>query len=115
MSIVKELATNAQADTDLLRVRDAQGDAFGIRRPVDFVLLTDNAQQAAAAAGFLADYQFASTNISAVNGMSRIVATIHMSLEQQEILAVSGFMQCIAALFSLTYDGWGAAIKTAAT
>ncbi|UPG95259.1 ribonuclease E inhibitor RraB [Luteibacter aegosomatissinici] len=112
MSIVKELIDSANADIALLRVRDTQGDVFAIRRPVDFTFRSGDERQAASVAGFLSDYRFAETAISAVDGEFRIVATIAMPVEQQEILSVSGFMQCIAALFTVTYDGWGAPIRS---
>jgi hypothetical protein len=49
--------------------------------------------------------------VSATDGEFRVVATIDMPVEQQEILCVSGFMRCVAALFSVSYDGWGAPIR----
>jgi len=112
MSIIEELIASAHDDTDLMRVRDGQGDIFSVRRQVDFVFRTTDVAQAGSVAGFLADYRYADTSMSEVDNQFRVVATITMSLEQQEILSVSGFMQCIAALFSVTYDGWGAAIET---
>jgi hypothetical protein len=112
MNVVNELTKTACADTDLLRIRDAQGDVFTVRRPVDFIFHASDERQAMSVAGFLADYQYAETTVSAVDGEFRVVATIAMAVEQQEVLAVSGFMQCVAALFSVTYDGWGAPIVT---
>lgn len=115
MSIVDELASTVSADTDLLRIRDGQGDVFAHRRSVDFVFVTASESQAAAVAGFLADYRYANTSITPVNDEFRVVATIKMSLEQQELLAVSGFMRCIAALFTVNYDGWGAPLVKSAS
>ncbi|MDQ7994260.1 MAG: ribonuclease E inhibitor RraB [Luteibacter sp.] len=110
MSIVKDLASNAQADIDLLRLRDRQGDVFARHRSVDFVFVSEDEAQASAVAGFLSDYQYATTMLTSSGGDYRVVATISMSVEQQVILSVSGFMTCIAALFQVSYDGWGAPI-----
>jgi hypothetical protein len=35
VSIINELIESSRADIELLRVRDAPGDVFAIRRPVD--------------------------------------------------------------------------------
>lgn len=110
MSIVDDLISTEGADIDLLRIRDSQGDVFNHRRAVDFVFVTASEPQANAVAGFLADYRYAETSVAPVTDEFRVVATIAMSLEQPELLAVSGFMCCIAALFGVTYDGWGAPI-----
>ncbi len=115
MSIVDELVSTVSADIDLLRIRDGQGDIFAHRRPVDFLFATTDERQAAAVAGFLADYRYADTSLTPVNDGFRVVATIAMSVEQQELLAVSGFMRCIAALFTVTYDGWGAPVVKSAS
>ncbi|SFW28155.1 Regulator of ribonuclease activity B [Luteibacter sp. UNCMF366Tsu5.1] len=115
MSIVDELVSTVSADIDLLRIRDGQGNVFAHRRPVDFVFVTESEPQATNVAGFLADYRYADTSVTPVNGEFRVVATIVMSVEQQELLAVSGFMRCIAALFTVTYDGWGAPVVKSAS
>lgn len=114
MGVLESLVSTAEADVDLLRVRNGQGDIFSYRRPVDFVFLAPNKSQADAVAGFLVDYRYANTSVSPSDDAFCITATIVMCLEQQEILSVSGFMRCIAALFSVTYDGWGASVATAA-
>lgn len=107
MTIITDLAESAAADVDVLRTLDRQGDVFKLSRPVDFVFLTDSDKQADALSGFLVDYQYASVTREASAGVHRVVATIHMPIEQNIILTVSGFMQCMATLFSVTYDGWG--------
>ncbi|WP_285404941.1 ribonuclease E inhibitor RraB [Luteibacter sp. ME-Dv--P-043b] len=114
MNIVKELASIAHADIDLLRLRDQQGDVFARHRPVDFVFVSMEESQASAMAGFLSDYQYATTTLTSAEGEYRVVATISMAVEQHEILSVSGFMQCIAVLFKVSYDGWGAPIVSEA-
>ena len=111
MSIINELIESSRADIELLRVRDAQGDVFAIRRPVDFIFRTCDERQASIVGGLLSDYRYAETSVSATDGEFRVVATIDMPVEQQEILCVSGFMRCVAALFSVSYDGWGAQIR----
>jgi len=110
MSIVKDLAATAQADIDLLRFRDRQGDVFACHRPVDFLFVSTEYSRASAVAGFLSDYQYATTTLTTADGEYRVVATISMAVEQHAMLSVSGFMQCIAALFQVNYDGWGAPI-----
>ncbi|MET4675944.1 hypothetical protein ACVKN3_001683 [Luteibacter sp. PvP120] len=37
-----------------------------------------------------------------------------MAVEQYAVLSVARFMQCIAALFQVSYDGWGAPIVSEA-
>lgn len=115
MSIVESLVATVGADIDLLRIRDGQGGVFAHRRPVDFVLATESEPQAAAVAGFLADYRYADTSLTPINNGFRAVATIAMSVEQQGLFAVPGFMRCIAASFTVIYDGWGAPLVTSAT
>jgi len=110
MSIVEDLVTTARADVDLLGLRDRQGDMFAIPRPVDFIFLAADERQASAVAGFLSDYRYAKTATTNANGEFRVVASISMAVEQPALLAVSGFMQCIASLFRVVYDGWGAPI-----
>lgn len=108
MSMLESLVATVSADIDLLRVRDGQGDIFAHPRSVDFIFVTPSESQAAAVAGFLSDFRYADTSIAQVNDVFRVMATIAMGLEQKELLAVSGFMRCIATLFNVTYDGWGA-------
>ena len=110
MGILDELVSTAMADVDLLQIRDRHGDVFVHRRPVDFVFVATSESQASAVAGFLSDYRYATTSITPVDDMFSITATVTMSVEQQELLAVSGFMQCMATLFKVTYDGWGAPV-----
>ncbi len=113
MSILKDSSSTSQADIDLLRIRDLQGDVFARHRPVDFVFVSTDKDQASAVAGFLSDYQYATTTLTSSDSEYRVVATISMAVEQQVILSVSGFMKCVAALFKVNYDGWGARIVSA--
>ncbi|MET4677164.1 MULTISPECIES: hypothetical protein [unclassified Luteibacter] len=48
MSILKDLGSTSQADIDLLRLRDRQGDVFARHRPVDFVFISTDKDQASA-------------------------------------------------------------------
>ncbi|QWT21345.1 ribonuclease E inhibitor RraB [Bacillus sp. NP157] len=112
MSIVEDLIANATADVDLLRLRDRQGDVFGTLRDVDFVFSSVTEKQAGVVASFLTEYQYVATaSVQEVAGEFRVTATLNMPTEQNVLGCVSGFMQCIAALYSVTYDGWGANIE----
>jgi len=111
MAIVETLMETAVADVDLLRAMDAQGDDFNITRDVDFCLIAPSAEKASTVAGFVNDYQYGSASVQQVDGQFRVLVVIHMPVLQHNILAVSGFMTCISALFGVTYDGWGCVVQ----
>ncbi|QGZ65157.1 ribonuclease E inhibitor RraB [Paraburkholderia acidisoli] len=101
----------ALADVDHLRAMDAKGDDFSLSRDVEFCLLAPSAEKAATVAGFINDYQYGRASVQHVEAQCRVLVLVHMPVLQHNILAVSGFMTCIAALFGLTYDGWGCVVQ----
>lgn len=109
--IVESLTETAVADVDHLRAMDAKGDDFGIARDVDFCLLASSAEKASTVASFLNDYQYGRAEVQQVDDHFRVLVVIHMPILQHNILAVSGFMTCISAIFGLTYDGWGCVVQ----
>lgn len=111
MSVVETLMETAIADVDHLRLMDAQGDDFGITRDVDFCLVASSAEKASTVAGFVNDYQYGRASVQQDDDQFRVLVVIPMSVLQHNILAVSGFMTCISALFGVTYDGWGCVVQ----
>jgi hypothetical protein len=107
MSIVEKLIEAAMADTDLLRTLDSQGDDFSVPREVDFLLRTPSKDKADLVAGFINDYQYGAAVAEEHDGDHSVSVRIVMPIEQNILLPVSGFMECLAQLFKLEYDGWG--------
>ena len=97
----------AQADTELLRTLDAQGDNFSLAREVDFLLRAPSLDKAQTVASFLSEYQYGSASVQSDETGHSVRVLINMPIEQNAILSVSGFMTCVSALFGLEYDGWG--------
>lgn len=112
MSVIEKLMETAEADTDVLYALNEQGDRFALPRDVEFILTGASREQAEAAAGFLAGYQYASTTLAEVEDGFQVLATVHMPVTQQVLLSVSGFMACVAELYALDYDGWGCVART---
>ena len=111
MSVIESLTKTAVADVDHLRAMDAKGDDFGISRDVDFCLIASSAEHASTVVGFVNDYQYGRASAQQVDDHFRVLVVIHMPVLQHNILAVSGFMTCISALFGVTYDGWGCVVQ----
>ncbi|WP_414649876.1 ribonuclease E inhibitor RraB [Dyella sp.] len=107
MSVVKLLMEGSDADTDVLRTLDHHGDDFSISRNVDFKFRADAKEKADIVAGFLNDHHFAVAVVQSHDGEYSVSASIHMPVQQNLILSVSGFMGCVAQLFGADYDGWG--------
>jgi len=107
MSLVEELMDNAVADIDVLRSLDEQGDTFTIFRDVDFLLRAPSREKAELVAGFVNDYQYGIATPVEDAGNHSVQIIINMPVTQHVILTVSGFMNCIAALYGLEFDGWG--------
>lgn len=107
MSVIDKLMETVEADIDVLRALDRQGDTFSVTRDVDFSFRSDKEDKLRALAGFLEDYQYATVQVEANEGEYRITATIAMPIEQQVLLTVSGFMACLGELYTVEYDGWG--------
>lgn len=109
MSVVKQLMEGAAADTDVLRTLDRHGDDFSIPRNVDFKFRADAQEKAETVAGFLNDHHYGTAIAQAHDGQYSVSVAIHMPIQQNVILSVSGFMGCVAELFGVDYDGWGCA------
>jgi hypothetical protein len=111
VTIIDDLIATAVADVDLLRTMDAQGDTFSTARSVEFVFTTETESQARAVAGFLAENQYAVTRWESSQEGYFVEAAVFMPIEQNLLSSVSGFMQCVAKLFAVHYDGWGAIVQ----
>lgn len=114
MSVVKLLMDGAVASTDVLRTLDRHGDDFSIPRKVDFLFRVDAMEKAEIIAGFLNDHNFASAVVQSNDGQHSVSAALHMPIQQNLILSVSGFMECVAQLFGASYDGWGCPLQKTA-
>ena len=112
MSIVEKLMNNAEQDLDLLNKNDALGDNFAVPRVVDFVLYAPTAEKADLVASFINDYAFGDAEATTHEGSHRILVQIEMPTTQHVLFAVSGFMQCLAQIYELEYDGWGSELRT---
>jgi len=111
MSLVDTLLTAAYEDTQLLIKNDELGDNFSIPRNVDFILRCNTKQKAETVSSFISDNQYGIPTIEGDDDSLRLRVTVFMPITQQVICSVSGFMACIAELFSLEYDGWGSEIQ----
>lgn len=106
MSLVEKLMRTAAADTDLLGVLNRQGDDLSVSRVVDFLVRAPSREKADTVAGFINDCQYGMATAGESNGEYAVTIAIHMPIQQHLALSVSGFIECIAALFGLDYDGW---------
>jgi hypothetical protein len=111
MTIIEDLIATAVADVDVLRTMDAQGDRFSTPRSVEFIFTSETESQASAVAGFLAENQYAVTRWEPSQNGYFVEAVVFMPIEQNVLSSVSGFMQCVAKLFAVTYDGWGSMVQ----
>jgi len=100
---------SAIADTDVLRRLDEDGDRFEIFRDVDFNIICPDTEKAEAIAGFLTDYEFGSATVT--ENPKEVLVVIHMPVTQQVILCISGFLNCVANLYSSELEGWEQVFK----
>ncbi|GLQ98668.1 ribonuclease E inhibitor RraB [Dyella mobilis] len=107
MSVVQQLMEVAASDTDVLRSPDRNGDDFNISREVDFLFRVETKEKAEIVAGFINDYQYGTAIAQGDNGQHSVSVKIHMPVQQNIVLSVCGFMECIAQIFGAMYDGWG--------
>ncbi|SUS05902.1 conserved hypothetical protein [uncultured Defluviicoccus sp.] len=107
MKLVEELMQAAEADTDVLRSLDSNGDRFSVPRDVDFLIRATSRENAEIIAGFVNDFSYGAANTQESDGQWSVLIIVHMPVTQPVILSVSGFMLCIARLFGAEYDGWG--------
>lgn len=107
MSVVDKLVEAAAADTDVLRTLDRHGDDFSVSRNVEFQFRARSKEDADVVAAFINDNHYGIANTADRGNHFGVTATVHMQVFQSLTLAVSGFMECIAQLFGVEYDGWG--------
>ena len=110
MTIVERLMQSAEADTDVLRSLDANGDNFTAPRDVDFLIRAPSKEKAETIAGFVNDFSYGNARVQEHEGEFSVLVIVNMPVTQSVILSVSGFMLCIANLFGGEYDGWGCEI-----
>ena len=115
MAVIDVLMETAVADTDLIRVFDRQGDRLSTPRDVAFLLRAPSADKATLVASFINDYQYGVATAQDLQDSPSVLVMIHMPIEQNAILSVSGFMACICELFGLDYDGWECDVRAAHT
>jgi len=111
MSLVDTLLTTAYEDTQLLIKNDGLGDIFSTPRDVDFILNCPSREKAETVSSFVSDNQYGVPTIEGDDSSLRLCITVFMPITQQVLCSVSGFMACLAKLFSLEYDGWGSQIQ----
>ena len=107
MSVISKLMEAAEADTDVLRRLDSNGDDFSKFREVDFTFKCPNEEKAKTVAGFLDDFQYGRTGVICEEDQYLVDLRIDMPVTQNVLLCVSGFMTCIAELYDIEIDGWG--------
>jgi len=111
MSIVETLLDTAYQDTQLLMGNDEKGDNFSIPRDIEFVLYAQDEKKADTGSSFINDNQYGEASYAEVEGQYRILVVVNMPSSQHLVCSVSGLMACIAALFSVEYDGWGCVLQ----
>jgi hypothetical protein len=111
MKTIEKLIENAMADVELLAKNNLHGDVFTVPRMVDFLLIATNKEKADLVCGFINDYAYGAASTNSESGDHRILVQINMPITQHVLHAVSGFMQCIAELYGLEYDGWGCTLQ----
>ncbi|KWH49829.1 hypothetical protein WT63_06445 [Burkholderia anthina] len=111
MSTIAALMDTAVADVELLRVLDSDGDDFSIPRDVEFLLRGPSAEKTSLVASFINDHQYGRAIADQSGEIYRVLVVINMSIQQHNILSVSGFMVCLSMLYGLEYDGWGCLVQ----
>jgi hypothetical protein len=90
---------------------DDKGDNFSIPRDIDFVLYAEDEKKANTVTSFINDNRYGVASFEKVETQYRILVVVNMPSTQQLVCSVSGLMACIAALFSVEYDGWGCVLQ----
>lgn len=111
MSVVETLLRTAYEDTQLLIGNDEKGDNFAIARDIEFVLYAEGKEKAETVASFINDNRYGEASVSEAEGQYRILVIVNMPSNQHLVCSVSGLMVCLAALFSVEYDGWGCVLQ----
>lgn len=111
MSVISKLMEVTEADTDVLRSLNSNGDDFNKFREVDFRFKCDCKEKAETVAGFVDDFQYGKASVLNEDNEYMVKVLINMPVTQNIILCVSGFMTCIAELYGVEIDGWGCMAK----
>ncbi len=111
MSVIENLLNAAYQDTQLLLGNDEKGDNLSISRDIEFVLYAKDQEKADTVSSFINDNRYGEASFTEVEGQFRILVVINMPSTQHIVCSISGLMVCIAALFSVEYDGWGCVLQ----
>jgi Regulator of ribonuclease activity B len=114
MSLVDELLSSAYEDTQLLLKNDQLGDIMSVEREVNFLLRTPDEKLANTVSSFINDNQYGYATVAPSDSDFGISVKIVMPSTQNVLCSVSALMCCLAALFSVEYDGWGSAVQRGA-
>jgi hypothetical protein len=107
MSVISKLMEATEADTDVLRSLDSNGDDFSRFREVDFTFKCQSKEKADTVAGFLDDYKYGRASVIFEDDQYMVQVLIDMPVTQNILLSDSAYMTCIAELKSVEIDGWG--------
>ena len=116
MSIATLLMDTAVGDSQLYFKNLDMGDRPEIPRDIDFCFYAKNEERAKLVASFVTDYRYgipaAVERIERQGTTSwRLIIKIHTPMTENVIMALSGFMVCLADMYDLDYDGWGCIIQ----
>ncbi len=111
MNVVETLLDTAYQDTQLLMDNNEKGDNFSIPRDVEFVLYAEDEKKTDTVVSFINDNRYGKASFEKIDAQFRIIVVINMPSTQNLVCAVSGLMACIAALFTVKYDGWGCVLQ----
>ena len=108
MAIVEQLMEASEADIDVLRSLDEQGDDFKKFREVDFLIEAPDSEKAETICGFINDFHYGRAVYEGeIESLHRVIVYIEMPVTQHIITSVSGFLICVASLFGGNLNGWG--------
>ena len=113
MGIVDTLLENARADTELLLLNDRHGDVLSKPREVTFLLVAQDRDKADLVASFIGDNRYGAATVEPYDGKFGVFVKVIMPIEQNVICSVSALFACVAAVFSVEYDGWESEIQRA--
>lgn len=112
MSIIEKLMDGSEADVNVLRSLNEQGDNFFTFRDVDFLIEASNPEDANHICGFINDFNYGVASLDGeADGLFRVKIVINMPVQQHIISSVAGFMACVASLFRAEFNGWGCVVQ----
>lgn len=115
MSIAKLLMDTAVQDSRVLVKNRELGDRAEISRDIEFVFYAKNEERARLVASFVTDYRYGRPAVKRVeqNGADawQLLITIQAPMSENIVMTLSAFMVCLAQVYDLDYDGWGANIQ----